>query len=33
MIGFWGVAAATGFWETSVPVEAFRWAYRIMGIG
>jgi polyferredoxin len=33
MLGFWGVAAATGFWETSVPVEAFRWAYRVMGIG
>jgi polyferredoxin len=32
MLGFWAVARATGFWETSVPVEAFRWAYRVMGL-
>jgi polyferredoxin len=33
LVGFWAVAKATGFWETSVPAEAFRWAYRVMGIG
>jgi polyferredoxin len=33
MLGFWGVARATGFWETTVTPEAFRWAYRAMGIG
>lgn len=33
MIGFWAIAAATGFWQTIVPPEAFRWAYRVMGIG
>jgi polyferredoxin len=33
MIGFWAVAAGTGFWVTSLPAEAFRWAYRITGIG
>ena len=32
MLGFWIVARTTGFWETSVSVEAFRWAYRAMGI-
>jgi polyferredoxin len=32
MLGFWAVARTTGFWETSVTVEAFRWAYRAMGI-
>jgi polyferredoxin len=32
MLGFWVVARATGFWETSVTAEAFRWAYRAMGI-
>lgn len=32
MLGAWGVARATGRWETSVPVEAFRWAYRLMGL-
>jgi polyferredoxin len=33
MLGLWAVARATGFWETSVGVEAFRLAYRVMGIG
>ena len=33
MLGFYAVARASGFWETSVTVEAFRWAYRAMGIG
>ena len=33
MLGFWAVARATGFWETSVTADAFRWAYRAMGIG
>jgi hypothetical protein len=33
MLGFWGVARATGFWETTVTPELFRWAYRVMGIG
>jgi polyferredoxin len=33
MLGAWALARATGSWETSVPAEAFRWAYRIMGIG
>jgi polyferredoxin len=30
MLGFWAVARATGFWETSVTPELFRWAYRAM---
>jgi polyferredoxin len=30
MLGAWALARATGFWETTVPVEAFRWAYRMM---
>ncbi|HSD20523.1 MAG TPA: 4Fe-4S binding protein [Anaeromyxobacter sp.] len=33
MLAFWGIARATGFWETSLPAEAFRIAYRLMGIG
>ncbi len=33
MLGFWVVARATGFWETTVTPELFRWAYRAMGIG
>lgn len=33
MLGFWAVARLTGFWETSVSPESFRWAYRAMGIG
>jgi len=33
MLAFWGIARATGFWETSLPAEAFRLAYRVMGIG
>jgi polyferredoxin len=32
MLGAWAIARMTGFWETSVPGEAFRWAYRVMGI-
>jgi hypothetical protein len=33
MLGFWAVARLTGFWETDVTPEAFRWAYRSLGIG
>jgi polyferredoxin len=33
MLGFWAVARLTGFWETDVTSETFRWAYRAMGIG
>lgn len=33
MLGFWAVARLTGFWETEVTPEAFREAYRILGIG
>ena len=32
MLVAWLVARATGHWETSVPVETFRWAYRAMGM-
>jgi polyferredoxin len=32
MLGAWALARATGRWETSVPAEAFRWAYRVMGM-
>jgi polyferredoxin len=32
MVGAWALARATGRWETSVPAEAFRWAYRVMGL-
>ncbi len=32
MLGAWGVARAAGLWETSVPAEAFRWAYRALGL-
>jgi polyferredoxin len=32
MLAVWALARATGFWETSLPAEAFRWAYRVMGI-
>lgn len=32
LLGFWAIARATGFWETSLPAEAFRFAYRLMGI-
>jgi polyferredoxin len=32
MLGAWALARATGFWETSLGVEAFRWAYRAMGL-
>lgn len=31
MLGFWAIARATGFWETTVTPELFRWAYRVMG--
>lgn len=33
MLGSWGIARATGFWESSVAPEVVRLAYRIMGIG
>jgi len=33
MLGAWALARASGRWETSVPAEAFRWAYRVMGMG
>jgi polyferredoxin len=33
LLGGWAVARATGFWETAVSVETFRWAYRVIGIG
>ncbi|MGA8890098.1 MAG: 4Fe-4S binding protein [Anaeromyxobacteraceae bacterium] len=29
MLAFWGVAVATGFWTTEVPLELFRQAYRM----
>jgi polyferredoxin len=29
MLVFWGVAVATGYWTSEVPVEAFRRAYRM----
>ena len=32
MLGAWALARATGFWETSVSAETFRWAYRAMGV-
>jgi polyferredoxin len=32
MLGFWAVARATGFWESSLSPAAFRLAYRIMGL-
>jgi polyferredoxin len=32
MLGFWAVARATGFWETTVTPELFRAAYRAMGM-
>jgi len=32
MLGAWILARATGHWETGVPAEAFRWAYRVMGM-
>jgi polyferredoxin len=32
MLGAWALARATGHWESSVPDEAFRWAYRAMGM-
>jgi polyferredoxin len=32
VLGFWGIARATGFWETEVPLEVFRMAYRAMGL-
>ena len=32
MLAFWGLARVTGFWETGLSAEAFRLAYRIMGI-
>ena len=33
LLAAWAVAAATGFWQTGVSAETFRWAYRIIGIG
>jgi polyferredoxin len=32
MLGAWAIARLGGFWETSVPAEAFRWAYRALGL-
>lgn len=32
LLAFWAIARATGFWETSVSAEAFRWAYRAAGL-
>ncbi len=32
MLGLWAVARVAGFWETSLPAESFRWAYRVMRI-
>ena len=32
MLGAWAIARLTGFWETSLGVEAFRWAYRAVGL-
>jgi polyferredoxin len=32
MLGFHALARATGFWETTVPLEAFRWAYRAVDV-
>jgi polyferredoxin len=32
MLGAWGIARLGGFWTTSVPVDAFRWAYRVLGL-
>jgi hypothetical protein len=32
MIGAWAIARATGFWETSLPAQAFRFAYAVMGL-
>ncbi|HVI93912.1 MAG TPA: 4Fe-4S binding protein [Anaeromyxobacter sp.] len=33
MLGCWAIARASGFWETALTPEAFRMAYRLMGIG
>lgn len=33
VLGFWAVARATGFWESSVTTEMYRLAYRIMTRG
>ncbi|HET9553037.1 MAG TPA: 4Fe-4S binding protein [Anaeromyxobacteraceae bacterium] len=33
MLGAFALASATGFWQTAVSPETFRWAYRVMGIG
>jgi polyferredoxin len=32
MLGTWALARATGHWTSAVPAEAFRWAYRVMGM-
>ena len=32
MLGAWAIARATGFWDTSLTAEAFRFAYRLMGV-
>lgn len=32
MLGFWAIARATGFWETAVPAEVFRDAYRLLDV-
>jgi hypothetical protein len=32
MFGFWAIARLAGFWETSIPAEAFRLAYQALGL-
>ncbi|HEX9242855.1 MAG TPA: 4Fe-4S binding protein [Anaeromyxobacter sp.] len=32
MLGFWAVARLAGFWETTIPPEAFRMAYQALGL-
>lgn len=32
MLGAWAFARLGGFWQTSVPVDALRWAYRALGL-
>jgi hypothetical protein len=32
VLGSWAIARAAGFWETSIPAEAFRLAYQALGL-
>jgi hypothetical protein len=32
MLGAWAIARLGGFWETSIPAEAFRLAYQVLGL-